>query len=779
MSRMEKDTSAVDVNLRGVLEKKHYSIDYYQREYAWEEKQVTDLLDDLFIKFSGSYSAGDEKNYSIVKNYRQYFLGSFVLSQKDGSDYIIDGQQRLTTLTLIYLYICRRSLGRNTDLFNEASDFIYSTDFGKKSFNISVEDRLESMNLLLNGDIEEIGESSETSSLLNNYLEIQKYLDPRLSSEEQLSLFFYWLSERVLMVKIVAYDDNEAYTIFESMNDRGKPLRNIDMLKGYLLSLIEENREESTEIWRSIEEDLGDNFENFIISLFRAKWTETAYKKKDDALKNDWLEINKHIHRWLKENKDRKNVNMKTSQDVVLFISEMKYYSGLYKKLQDYQAEIRVGYEDLSYLKFQGFPNIEILFFALIQHNDSKEDRKIKAISKFMSLRLAIQSWDGIDSTDETNLADYTVGFLKRVRSEKDTDEINGLIWFLYEELQSKFKGNWFDHKNSPVLRSKNKKKILGILSILTARLEVASGRSNPLPEYYQKKYEIEHILASNYEVNSKVFGSQEELDSVRDSIGALGILDKRTNSSLSDEPYEKKVEKYPVHNKLLGTLSKTMYRTEDSSGDNIFLNMPALNNFFKNNKSIKEAVTPYSKFSGKEIMERNVLYSEICKEIWNIEDFISYTDRGINDIEGLRDYVGASFKEDEEEDSPSFQIPTRAEGKLYSKGTILFMKAQGKGRVVQVKGEVVDNNMISITYIKNGILKSKFVADGKKNFGKKYASLYHEIMRNADIDGEYYNWAGRTRPVTIDTPLELVNGGKLKDNSKFSWEEYDLSDSV
>ena len=66
-----------------------YSVDYYQREYAWTIKEVRELLEDLHYKFKESYSEGDNPKSTI--GYTQYFLGSYVLSRKDGKDYIIDG----------------------------------------------------------------------------------------------------------------------------------------------------------------------------------------------------------------------------------------------------------------------------------------------------------------------------------------------------------------------------------------------------------------------------------------------------------------------------------------------------------------------------------------------------------------------------------------------------------------------------------------------------------------------------------------------------------------
>jgi hypothetical protein len=69
-----------------------------------QQKQVSELIDDLTTKFSESHEDGNER--SAVADYGHYFLGSIIVSDKDGQKFIIDGQQRLTTLTL--LLRCRR-----------------------------------------------------------------------------------------------------------------------------------------------------------------------------------------------------------------------------------------------------------------------------------------------------------------------------------------------------------------------------------------------------------------------------------------------------------------------------------------------------------------------------------------------------------------------------------------------------------------------------------------------------------------------------------------------
>lgn len=90
-------------NIRVLLAGAKYAVDYFQREYKWETKQVAELLDDLAEKFIDSYEPGHAR--SAVETYGHYFLGSIIISDKDSRKFIIDGQQRLTTLTLLLIRI--------------------------------------------------------------------------------------------------------------------------------------------------------------------------------------------------------------------------------------------------------------------------------------------------------------------------------------------------------------------------------------------------------------------------------------------------------------------------------------------------------------------------------------------------------------------------------------------------------------------------------------------------------------------------------------------------
>src|SRR5438445_9216140 len=127
--------------VRQLLASRKYSIDYYQREYKWQRKQVAELLEDLAAKFLDSYEPGHER--SAVAVYGHYFLGSIVISDKDGQKFIIDGQQRLTTLTLLLIFLQHQL--QDTEQKGQIADLIFSQKYGKRSFNLDIPERTACM----------------------------------------------------------------------------------------------------------------------------------------------------------------------------------------------------------------------------------------------------------------------------------------------------------------------------------------------------------------------------------------------------------------------------------------------------------------------------------------------------------------------------------------------------------------------------------------------------------------------------------------------------------
>src|SRR6266481_6208750 len=89
--------------VRELLKGVKYSIDYYQREYKWQEKQIRELVDDLAGQFLSDYDQSHTRRK--VAEYSHYFVGSIIISRKESTSYVVDGQQRLTSITLLLMFL--------------------------------------------------------------------------------------------------------------------------------------------------------------------------------------------------------------------------------------------------------------------------------------------------------------------------------------------------------------------------------------------------------------------------------------------------------------------------------------------------------------------------------------------------------------------------------------------------------------------------------------------------------------------------------------------------
>ncbi|MCY4511762.1 MAG: DUF262 domain-containing protein [Acidobacteria bacterium] len=148
MTRAQAQAKTIDGRARTVrelLDKAKYAIDFYQREYAWQERQVRELIDDLTGKFLDSFDPRHSRHE--VESYGHYFLGSIVVSHKRGQRFVVDGQQRLTTLTLLLIHLHHLQEDREERV--EVQNLVYSERYGRKSFNLDVLDRVEVMKKLM------------------------------------------------------------------------------------------------------------------------------------------------------------------------------------------------------------------------------------------------------------------------------------------------------------------------------------------------------------------------------------------------------------------------------------------------------------------------------------------------------------------------------------------------------------------------------------------------------------------------------------------------------
>ncbi len=159
-----------------ILNSKTFTINVYQREYRWGRKQIEQLINDITDCFLMYYDNSKFKHEDTdeVAQYGYYFMGSIIRTGDDSTKEIVDGQQRLTSLTLLLMFINKMLHDQgNHELDSMLPNMILSSPFGvKKTFNINVPERKACMDHLYKGEtnFQPTDESSQT--LLDRYLDI-------------------------------------------------------------------------------------------------------------------------------------------------------------------------------------------------------------------------------------------------------------------------------------------------------------------------------------------------------------------------------------------------------------------------------------------------------------------------------------------------------------------------------------------------------------------------------------------------------------------------------
>jgi hypothetical protein len=177
------------------------------REIRGSAKTVRELLDDLADKFRDDYDE-EEQDRSAVAEYGHYFLGSIIVSQKQNQSFIIDGQQRLTTLTLLLIFLNNLQRGREHRV--QLQDLIFSEKYGRRSFNLDVDERTPAMDALFNETpFDDTGRPESLRNIVARYRDIEEHLDQDLRGDA-LPFFIDWLVENVHLVAITAYSDDDA-----------------------------------------------------------------------------------------------------------------------------------------------------------------------------------------------------------------------------------------------------------------------------------------------------------------------------------------------------------------------------------------------------------------------------------------------------------------------------------------------------------------------------------------------------------------------------------------
>jgi hypothetical protein len=590
-------------SVRELFTGRRYGLEHYQREYDWTRTHVTDLLNDLTGRFLEQWNPDHER--SDVADYRPYFLGPFVTYPVPGMSFLVDGQQRFTTLLLLLIRL-RHLLTEAEEHAGAAvlDNMICTVQYGVPTFTVHVDEREPALRQLRAG--REYPVTEQTPLAVRNMC--QRYRDlfedlPTGLRGAALPYFVDWLLERVFLVEISARDRDHGWEIFESMNDRGARLTPLDLLKSFLLSRADKDHSALNAVWRrtisalAVTDDQAPG--DFVKTVLRARYAPTDQETAE--------RINKAFHEWVRQNPDA--MGLARPRDYRVFIRDtIRPLADRYRMLVEASAAPVRGFEPVFYNAANGFDKQLTLIMAAIGPNDTDAAfrEKSRLVAAFCDLLLA-RRMANYASLTANDLAVYISGLIMPLREAATVDDVRTLLSVEINKIEHGFAG-----LENFGLRSDNRKQVRYLLSRMTGFLETGCGQPDLIADYLGfgpsgRPYEIEHIWADHFGPYAEEVGTPERFRSVRNRIGALLLLPKEINAAFRDDPFSLKAEHYRAQNLLAKSLHPLCYERN-----------PSFRRFMLR-YGLTELFRPYPHTFGiTSITERQRLYRTLCELIWD-----------------------------------------------------------------------------------------------------------------------------------------------------------------
>lgn len=490
-----------------------FSIPVYQRDYNWQEKQCQRLFKDIL-------QTGKNEKVS------SYFLGSIVYIH-DGiygvgekEFHVIDGQQRMTTLTLLFLAIYFKLKG--TILAKDA-DKIYNqyvvNPYSEKEIKLKLlppEENLYILNKISHNKFNEL-EAFQDRNMLKNYLFFEKELE-NLSFDDMKHLSNG--IEKLIYIDIaLEKGKDDPQKIFESLNSTGLDLSQGDLIRNYILMDLERGEQNRIykEIWIPIENNCkvsdGSEITSYVSDFIRDYLT---LKTEKISSKPKVFETFKAYYE--KEN-DEKLEDMKKYSEAYSYIIKPSL-----EKDRDIQRE-------LDYLKSLDKTVINTFLIGILK--DYKDN--ILEKDELVNMLILLQSY-----------------LWRRYITEKPTNALNKIFQGMYGKISRA--GNYYenlvdilmaedfptDEELESALKLKNVYKDKEKLNYVFKKLE--NYNHNELIDFENEKITIEHIFPQKPNKTWKENYSDNELEqmiSFKDTISNLTLTG--SNSNLSNKAFHEK----------------------------------------------------------------------------------------------------------------------------------------------------------------------------------------------------------------------------------------------
>ncbi len=288
--------------------KRKYVVPRFQREYSWTKEQVRELWDDITMHMSLKGAAYEHE---------EYFIGALVLVGDDKSPIlqIVDGQQRLTTITILLSALCDRfvEIGKANIAESIYENYIAGKDDdGNEYFKLENETPKPFFQTNIQHLTKETQDptSDEEKTLQASYKDLYQFsskenlaqsrgVAAKSISNEEYEIYLKALRDQVVknlkVIFITVNEEEEAYTIFETLNARGMNLSFVDLIKNKLFKELTSKHpdDKAKTSWKSIRtvissRDSVGSMETFVRHWWISKYSYVSAEKVYANFKKLW-----------------------------------------------------------------------------------------------------------------------------------------------------------------------------------------------------------------------------------------------------------------------------------------------------------------------------------------------------------------------------------------------------------------------------------------------------------------------------------------------------------
>ena len=510
----------------------YYKIPDYQRRFSWKKEQLEDFWFDL-----NSLEADEE-----------HFLGSIVVitgAHNIGFNELelVDGQQRLTTIMLLLKNI-ENKFNDNQE-YTEMAEMINNNYLFTKNKKAKRRIQLELGKLdhsdykdIMSGNIKNV----DNLNLINAY----NFFEERLfeMTEKEIEEVYDKLLEQVLVVLIQAQNEKSAFRLFETLNDRGLELSAIDLMKNYLLKVVNNNDNLNTDL-------IKENWENIILNIQEVSRKVRFFRHyiMSSEPKTRSKITQRRVYDRFKEiiNEDLKKTNLSISD----YIKDMEEKSELYRNINN--------------------ANIGDDYFTKNQRTIINEHlNNLNSIGALPARTLLLKAFDNtlkkeLSVQDLISILNYIETFsIRRIVGQLATGELDTIYNYLavnaFEEDDPKLFIKEYFKKNMPSNLEfennfeerdfRNNDQTKYILDTFEKKYFMKNAAGKSIKE--RSEVHIEHIAptssftAKKYKKWADYLDiDKTEFENLKTRIGNLTLLEYKLNIKASNKPFLQKKKRY------------------------------------------------------------------------------------------------------------------------------------------------------------------------------------------------------------------------------------------